>query len=93
MENVESYLRKLIVASVGAADLGCEKLGALIDECVKRGEVTVEKGRALNEELKRKVKEAKPEAEKKPAVDVASLSAEEREALLDQLLDLRKAEQ
>ena len=45
MENVESYLRKLIVASVGAADLGCEKLGALIDECVKRGEVTLEKGR------------------------------------------------
>ena len=39
------------------------------------------------------MKEAKPEAEKKPAVDVASLSAEEREALLDQLLDLQKAEQ
>lgn len=93
MENVENYLRKLIVAGVGAADLGCEKLGALIDECAKRGEVTVEKGRALNEELKRKVKEAAPAAEKKPAVDVASLSAEEREALLDQLLDLQKAEQ
>lgn len=88
MESVESYLRKLVVASVGAADLGCEKLGGLIDECVKRGEVTVEKGRALNEELKRKVKET-PEA-KKPAVDVASLSAEEREALLDQLLELQK---
>ena len=94
MENVESYLRKLIVASVGAADLGCEKLGKLLDECVARGEVTVEKGRVLNEELKRTCKkEAKPEAEKKPAVDVASLSAEEREALLDQLLDLQKAEQ
>lgn len=93
MENVENYLRKLIVAGVGAADLGCEKLGALIDECAKRGEVTVEKGRALNEELKRKVKEAAPAAEKKPVVDVASLSAEEREALLDQLLDLQKAEQ
>lgn len=93
MENVENYLRKLVVASVGAADLGCEKLGSLIDECVKRGEVTVEKGRALNEELKRKVKESAPTEEKKPAVDVASMSAEEREALLDQLLELQKAEQ
>ena len=24
MDSIESYLRKLIVASVGAADLGCE---------------------------------------------------------------------
>ena len=53
MDSIESYLRKLIVASVGAADLGCEKLGKLLDECVARGEVTVEKGRVLNEELKR----------------------------------------
>ena len=34
MDSIESYLRKLIVASVGAADLGCEKLGKLLDECV-----------------------------------------------------------
>ena len=32
MDSIESYLRKLIVASVGAADLGCEKLGKLLDE-------------------------------------------------------------
>lgn len=56
MDSIESYLRKLIVASVGAADLGCEKLGKLLDECVARGEVTVEKGRVLNEELKRTCK-------------------------------------
>ena len=41
MDSIESYLRKLIFASVGAADLGCEKLGKLLDECVARGEVTV----------------------------------------------------
>ncbi|MFR0796115.1 MAG: AarF/UbiB family protein [Oscillospiraceae bacterium] len=83
MDSIESYLRKLIVASVGAADLGCEKLGKLLDECVARGEVTVEKGRVLNEELKRTCKQAvtKDEAEK-PAVDVDAMSADEREALL-----------
>ena len=69
MDSIESYLRKLIVASVGAADLGCEKLGKLLDECVARGEVTVEKGRVLNEELKRTCKQAvtKDEAEKPAA--------------------------
>ena len=86
MDSIESYLRKLIVASVGAADLGCEKLGKLLDECVARGEVTVEKGRVLNEELKRTCKQAvtKDEAEK-PAVDVDAMSADEREALLQKL--------
>ena len=43
---------------MGAADLGCEKLGKLLDECVARGEVTVEKGRVLNEELKHNIKDA-----------------------------------
>lgn len=89
MDSIESYLRKLIVASVGAADLGCEKLGKLLDECVARGEVTVEKGRVLNEELKRTCKQAvaKDEAEK-PAVD--AMSADEREALLQKLLAMKE---
>ena len=95
MDSIESYLRKLIVASVGAADLGCEKLGKLLDECVARGEVTVEKGRVLNEELKRTCKQAvtKDEAEK-PAVDVDvdAMSADEREALLQKLLAKKEAD-
>ena len=87
MDSIESYLRKLIVASVGAADLGCEKLGKLLDECVARGEVTVEKGRVLNEELKRTCKQAAArDADEKPAVDVDAMSADEREALLQKLL-------
>ena len=92
MDSIESYLRKLIVASVGAADLGCEKLGKLLDECVARGEVTVEKGRVLNEELKRTCKQAvtKDEAEK-PAVDVDAMSAD-REALLQKLLAKKEAD-
>ena len=87
MDSIESYLRKLIVASVGAAALGCEKLGKLLDECVARGEVTVEKGRVLNEELKRTCKQAAArDADEKPAVDVDAMSADEREALLQKLI-------
>lgn len=92
MDSIESYLRKLIVASVGAADLGCEKLGKLLDECVARGEVTVEKGRVLNEELKRTCKQAAKNADEKPAVDVDAMSADEREALLQKLLAKKEAD-
>ena len=92
MDSIESYLRKLIVASVGAADLGCEKLGKLLDECVARGEVTVEKGRVLNEELKRTCKQATKDADEKPAVDVDAMSADEREALLQKLLAKKEAD-
>ncbi len=91
MDSIESYLRKMIIASVGAADMGCEKLGKLIDECVARGEVTVEKGRVLNEELKRTCKQAvAKDAAEKPAVDVEAMSADEREALLQKLLALKE---
>lgn len=92
MDSIESYLRKLIVASVGAADLGCEKLGKLLDECVARGEVTVEKGRVLNEELKRTCKQAARDADEKPAVEVDAMSADEREALLQKLLAKKEAD-
>ncbi len=40
MEFKDNYLRKILVAGVGAVDLGYEKLGELVDECVKRGEET-----------------------------------------------------
>ena len=42
MESFDTYLRKVFVAGVGAADIGYEKLGSFVDECVKRGEVTAE---------------------------------------------------
>ena len=93
MDSIESYLRKLIVASVGAAALGCEKLGKLLDECVARGEVAVEKGRVLNEELTRTCKQAAArDADEKPAVDVDAMSADEREALLQKLLAKKEAD-
>lgn len=92
MDSIESYLRKLIVASVGAADLGCEKLGKLLDECVARGEVTVEKGRVLNEELKPCKQAVTKDEDEKPAVDVDAMSADEREALLQKLLAKKEAD-
>lgn len=53
--------------------------------------MTVEKGRVLNEELKRTCKQAvAKDAAEKPAVDVDAMSADEREALLQKLLALKE---
>ena len=87
MEKGSDYLRKLVVTGVGAAELGYEKLGQVVDECVKRGEVTVEKGRALNEELKRKCKDAVTPAAGE--IDVTKLSDDERAKLLEKLLAMQ----
>ncbi|MEG1432035.1 MULTISPECIES: phasin family protein [Eubacterium] len=50
-------LKKLMLAGVGAAAETSEKAGALLDHLVKKGEITVEQGKAINEELKRNIKD------------------------------------
>lgn len=86
MENIDSYLRKILVAGVGAADIGCEKLGKFVDECVKRGELTVEKGRAMNEELKHKCRSGSKAAD----IDLEKLSEQERAELLEKLMKMKE---
>lgn len=51
-------VKKLFLAGVGAVATGAEKSEAIIDELVKKGEITVEQGKALNEELTVKAKAA-----------------------------------
>lgn len=57
MEQITSGLRKLILAGIGAAAIAKEKGGEVLEALSKRGEVTVEQGKVLNEELKRNLKE------------------------------------
>ena len=57
MDQNTSGLRKLILAGIGAAAIAKEKGGEVLEALSKRGEVTVEQGRVLNEELKRNLKE------------------------------------
>ena len=51
-ENEQSSLEKIILAGVDAITKTAETAGELIEELVKKGELTVEQGKALNEELK-----------------------------------------
>lgn len=50
-------LRKVILAGVGAVAQTSENAQKLLDDLVQKGELTVEQGKVLNEELKHTVKE------------------------------------
>ena len=88
-------LKKLLLMGIGAAAVTAEKSQQIVDELVKKGEITVEQGKELNQELKRNVKksfeeaaEAKAEAEKEAAdkadelgKKISGMTAEELEKL------------
>ena len=57
MDQITSGLRKLLLAGIGAAAIAKEKGGEVLELLSKRGEVTVEQGKVLNEELKRNLVE------------------------------------
>ncbi|MBE5845546.1 MAG: hypothetical protein E7302_15490 [Butyrivibrio sp.] len=58
MDKLTDGLKKVFLASVGAVAITAEKAEELFDEFVEKGEVTVERGKALNRELKRTVKDS-----------------------------------
>lgn len=62
-------LRKVFLAGVGALATTVEKGQEIVDDLVKKGELTVEQGKALNTELKRKAQEVKEESEAKAAAE------------------------
>lgn len=58
MDQLGEGLHKLILAGVGAAAATKEKSEVIFQELVRKGELTVEQGRVLNEELKHNLREA-----------------------------------
>ena len=58
MDQLSEGLRKLILAGIGAVAATKENSEGILDELVKKGELTVEQGKVLNEELKHNIKDA-----------------------------------
>lgn len=54
-------LNKAFLATVGAVAITAEKSQQAVDDLVKKGELTVQQGKSLNQELSRKAKEAAQE--------------------------------
>lgn len=96
-------LRRVLLAGIGAVATSAEKSKELVDAFVEKGELTVEQGKVLNEELKRDISDAinrhvtsnvtKPKEEKKAAAaevfkQVEQLSPEELSALKKKLAEM-----
>lgn len=70
LTNLSDDLKKIFLFGIGAVAITAEKSKVLIDELVEKGEITLEQGKILNEELKHNIKEtlkekvnvARPEA-------------------------------
>ena len=56
MEGFGENIKKLLLAGIGAVATTAEKSKELLDDMVEKGELTVEQGKALNEELKHNIK-------------------------------------
>lgn len=91
MEKLSEGLKKILLAGIGTVAVTAEKSKDVLDEMVKRGELTVEQGKVLNKELKHNLKNT---IKNNVNVSVKPQSGDELEELLgnmtpDQLADLK----
>ena len=86
---VSDPIKTLLLAGIGAAAVTTEKSKECIDALVTKGEITVEEGKALNQELKHKASAKKAD---RFAEKIAALSKEERDALRAKLDEADAAE-
>ena len=76
-------IKKLLLMGIGAAAMTVEKSQQMVEELVKKGELTVEQGKELNQELRRNVRKTIDEAaEKKEAEAEKEVSLEEKIAMM-----------
>ena len=93
MERLTDGLKKILLAGIGTVAVTAEKSKDVLDELVKKGELTVEQGKVLNEELKHNIKKTVKDSVN---VSVKASSPEELTELLgkmtpEQLADLKEA--
>lgn len=82
MTQIEELFKNLAMAGIGAVAIGYEKAQKIVEELIKRGEMTVEEGKVFNAELQRRLKNEPMKAED---VDITGMSEQERAVLLEKL--------
>ena len=80
MDSFGENVKKLLLAGIGAVAVTAEKSKDLLDEMVEKGELTVEQGKVLNEELKHNIKKTVKE---KTGAGKKETAAEDLSDLLD----------
>ncbi len=94
MEKLSDSMKKILLAGIGAAATTSEKTKEILDELVAKGELTVEQGKVLNEELKHNVKQTvrkEKETDVKEMLD--GLTPEQIAELKEQLAAMDETEE
>ena len=91
MNNFGEDLRKLVLAGLGAVAVTAEKSKDVVDQLFKKGELTVEQGKVLNEELKHNVAEKlrEPVSTETISKDLEKMDVEDLEKLKAKIEELQ----
>lgn len=104
LTDISEDLKKIFLFGVGAVATTAEKSKILIDELVEKGDLTVQQGKILNEELKHNIKETIKESvtvnmvkSEAPSADAVvegldKMSAEDIQKIKDKLEALTAAQ-
>lgn len=97
MSNLSDELRKVFLFGVGAIAKTNEKSKEIIDELIEKGALTLEQGKAINEELKHNLQEKIAEKEKeinseliRQVKDMKDLSDKDIQILKDKIKEVEK---
>ena len=82
--------KNLLLMGIGAAATTAEKSREIVDDLVKKGEITIDQGKVLNEELKSKATDKVSESMLKR---VDKMSKEQRDALRAKLKEMDQDEE
>jgi polyhydroxyalkanoate synthesis regulator phasin len=90
IDDMSDTARKIFLAGVGAVAVTAEKSAQVVDDLVKRGEITVEQGKGLNEELKQKTTNVGTDAEASLfRARMKTMTADEREAYVSRISQIK----
>ena len=88
-DNIAGGFKDIFLAGVGALAIGAEKSKEVIDQLIAKGELTVEQGKELNEELKHKAANAAADVhEDIIAAHMATMTPEQRQAFAAKVAEL-----
>ncbi len=85
--SLNKEMKKVLLAGIGAATFTVEHAKAAVDALVKKGTLTMEQGKVLNEELKHRVKEVT-----KPSPMCGVCPKDEGKSVLDQVQSMTPEE-
>ena len=91
MSNFNEDLKKVLLAGIGAVAVTAEKSKEVVEQLVKKGELTVEQGKVLNEELKHNVAEKlrEPVSTETISKDLEKMDVEDLEKLKAKIEELQ----